>query len=148
MAMFLNRKPVEVKIGAATQNSVPIYNEQINLWDVIDSSVFAKINEPTTFQQDLATSGSFFIKDIDVEEHLIFRRTGSFWSTLNNIQITGSLSVDLDGTEDTVSITVQGQEKLKVNEEGVLVFTALDSEPSAVQGGIYFSTNSELFLGT
>jgi len=89
-----------------------------------------------------------FLGDLNVEEHLIFRQTGSFWSTTNDIQITGSLAVDLDGVEDMVSIAVQGQEKLKINEEGVLVFTALDSEPTAVEGGIYFSSNLELFIGT
>jgi hypothetical protein len=96
----------------------------------------------------LLLSGSLFLGDLNVEEHLIFRQTGSFWSTTNDIQITGSLAVDLDGVEDTVSIAVQGQEKLKINEEGVLVFTALDSEPTAVEGGIYFSSNLELFIGT
>jgi len=96
----------------------------------------------------LLLSGSLFLGDLNVEEHLIFRQTGSFWSTTNDIQITGSLAVDLDGVEDMVSIAVQGQEKLKINEEGVLVFTALDSEPTAVEGGIYFSSNLELFIGT
>lgn len=147
MSKYLNRRSIEVKIGTVGQNDVPIYNEQLKVWDTIDSSIFAKLDQANVFEQDLTVSGSLFIKELNVEDNLIFRQTGSFWSTLNDLQITGSLSIDSQESKDVVEISVLGESKIKVNEEGILVLTPLENAPTPVSGGIYFSTSSEFFLG-
>lgn len=146
MTKFINRKPVEVQYTSQKQGHVPIYDEQLRVWDTIDTAVFAKVNEVTTFTEDVFVEKSFFIKNINVEEHLLFRQTGSFWNTTNNIGITGSFNVNLQ-EQDTLEVAVEGITKLKVNEEGVIVFTAFDFEPTPVSGGLYFSTGSEFFVG-
>lgn len=76
----------------------------------------------------------------------IFEQTGSFYSTSNDLQITGSFSLELDGISDTFSLSVAGTEALKVNEEGVLQFTPMET-PTAVEGGFFLSSSGEFFVG-
>jgi hypothetical protein len=146
MTKFINRKPVEVQYDSQKQGHVPIYDEQLRVWETVDTVIFAKVNEITTFTEDVFIEKALFIKDIDVEEHLLFRETGSFWNTTNNIGITGSFNVNLQ-EQDTLNVAVEGVTKVKINEEGVLVFTAFDFEPNPVSGGVYYSTGSEFFIG-
>lgn len=100
----------------------------------------------------LRLSGSFFLNNIDILNEIqssgIFRETGSFYNTTKNIGITGSLFVDLDGTTDTVDISVSGASKVKVNEQGVLVLGQFDSAPTPVSGGIFYSSSNTFYFGT
>lgn len=99
----------------------------------------------------LNVSGSFFLNDTNILDEIyfsgIFRQTGSFFSTTNDLVITGSLDVELDGSEDTFSVNIQGDSKLKVNEEGVLVLSFFENTPNPVDGGLFFSSSREFFVG-
>ena len=44
----------------------------------------------------------------------IFVETGSFYSTTNDIKVTGSFDLDLDGVSDYFAISINGEEKIKV----------------------------------
>lgn len=59
----------------------------------------------------------------------------------------GSVFIELDGVEDIFKVTVDGEEKIKVNTEGTLQFTSQSIEPTAVGGGIYYSSSNEFYLG-
>lgn len=66
--------------------------------------------------------------------------TGSFGTT-------GSVFIDLDGVEDVFNIKVDGKEKIKVNTEGILQFASQSTTPTAVEGGMFYSSSNEYFLG-
>ena len=103
------------------------------------------------FTGSVNLTGSFFLNEVDILQEIqnsgIFRQTGSYWSTTNNLKVTGSLNIELDGSQQFMSVNVNGVEKLKINTEGVLVFGAFDSPPTPVSGGMYYSSNDEFFLG-
>jgi len=94
---------------------------------------------------------NFFLDNIDVLNFIntsgVFRVTGSYASATSDIKITGSLDVELDGTEDVITIAVSGSEVLRVNEEGVLVLNPFYTTPTAITGGIMYSGSNEFFIG-
>ena len=72
--------------------------------------------------------------------------TGSL-NVSGSFSTSGSLSIDLDGVNDIFSISVDGQEKVKVNTEGTLQLTSQSSTPTAVAGGLFYSSSNDYFLG-
>ena len=117
------------------------------------STIFGDTLDDThQFTGSVFITGSFFLNNVDILTEIqtsgIFRQTGSFYNTTNNIGITGSFSVDLDGTADTVDISVSGASKVKVNEEGVVVLGQFDSTPTPVTGGIFYSSSNNFYFGT
>lgn len=98
----------------------------------------------------LYLTGSFFLNDINILEQIqdsgIFRQTGSFWSTTNNLQVTGSFKINLPN-EEVFEISTEGEVKLQVNEEGVLVLSPFSSTPTPVSGGVIYSASNEFFVG-
>jgi len=96
-------------------------------------------------------SGSFFINGEDFYELIsaqtLFTQTGSFYNTRENIGVSGSFFVDLDGSSDTFQVNVNGSERIKVNEEGVFILSDFSSTPTAQEGGIFFSSSGDFFVG-
>jgi hypothetical protein len=72
--------------------------------------------------------------------------TGSL-NVSGSFSTSGSLTVDLDGVEDIFSISVAGEEKVKINSEGVTQLISQSSTPTAVQGGIYYSSDDNFYFG-
>jgi len=99
----------------------------------------------------LNITGSFFLNDVNILESIeasgIFSKTGSFFNTTNNIGITGSLVVDLDGSADTFEVRRQGDTRVKVNEEGVLVLKRFENPPTPVTGSLFYSSSNEFYFG-
>ena len=100
----------------------------------LDLSGSLNIEGPLTVNGELFTNG-------------IFKQTGSYYSTTNDLKITGSFQLELDGVEDYFGISVNGEEKIKVNEEGTLQMSAQNTAPTAVSGGMFYSGSDEFFLG-
>lgn len=98
----------------------------------------------------LYLTGSFFLNDVDILEQIqtsgIFRQTGSFWATTNNIQITGSFNILLPVSQ-SLEIANENGKKLEVNQEGVLVLSPFMNTPTPVSGGVIYSGSNEFFLG-
>jgi len=92
-------------------------------------------------------TGSLFINGLDVDEASIFRKTGSYWATTNDLEITGSLRLDLDGITKYFSVDIDGVPQVKVNEEGILQLASKEETPTAVSGGMFYSSSNEFFLG-
>jgi len=95
----------------------------------------------------LDITGSLMLNGIDVGASGIFKQTGSVWTTTNDLEITGSLRLELDGVSDYFSVDINGESQVKVNEQGVFQLASKDSTPSAVAGGMFFSSSNEYFLG-
>ena len=88
-----------------------------------------------------------------------------FWNQINNIlpeigeyltgslnvsgsfSTSGSLTIDLDGVEDVFSIKVEGEEKVKVNKEGVTQFISQSDTPTPVAGGLFYSASNDYYFG-
>lgn len=115
-------------------------------------------NGDANYTGSLRISGSFFLDDQEIRDIIseqvgggggdgIFALTGSYYSTTNNLQITGSFNLGLDGITDTFDIKVGGDSKLRVNEEGTLVLFPQQTPPTAVTGGIYYDINNSFYLG-
>ena len=97
-------------------------------------------------------AGTILIDNVDITALTssgsgIFQPTGSFFSTTNNLEVTGSLFIDLDGIEDTFTVTTSGNKSIQVTAEGTFQISAKESEPTAVPGGIYLSTDNSFYLG-
>lgn len=107
--------------------------------------------DQAAFTGSLYITGSFFLNDINIlqqiQESGILKRTGSYWAATTDLQITGSVDIKLDGSEDTFSVDVNNESKFKINEEGVAVFGSFLEAPTPVEGGLFFSQSKEFFVG-
>jgi hypothetical protein len=115
-------------------------------WKQIDR----ELRDAPVYTGSLSITGSIFLNDVnlnDIIEYSIFRPTGSFYATTNDIQITGSLTLELDGVEDYFTISVQGIQSIAVNTEGTLQLSPQNQPPTAVTGGIYYNIEDEYYLG-
>jgi len=92
-------------------------------------------------------TGDILLNDISLVDATIFRRTGSYYATTNDIHISGSVDFNFDGIEDYFAISIAGEEKFKVNEEGVVEYKPHDTTPTAVTGGLFYSSSDAYFLG-
>lgn len=99
----------------------------------------------------LDVTGSIIINGVDIEALItgsgIFQPTGSFYATTNDLEITGSLEIELIQLDDTFTISTGLTEHLEVNQQGRVKVGALSVEPTAVPGGIYFSTDNNFYFG-
>ena len=96
----------------------------------------------------LQISGSIVLNGIDLSiNQSIFRQTGSYWNTTNNIGITGSFQLALDGVDDYFAVSVGGQEKIKVTTDGTLQLVSQSITPAAVEGGIFYSSSDAFYFG-
>tara|TARA_E500000318_G_C3547460_1_gene207367 strand:+ start:337 stop:1428 length:1092 start_codon:yes stop_codon:yes gene_type:complete len=93
----------------------------------------------------IATGSNYFIEA--VLKSGLFRQTGSYWATSNDLQITGSLSVDVTGSGEEFTLLKDGEEKFKLNQDGVVLFVSQSSTPSAVAGGMYYDQADIFYLG-
>jgi len=115
-------------------------------WKQIDP----ELREDGQLTGSLYLTGSFFLNNVDILQQVqqsgIFTQTGSFYSTTNNLKITGSLNINLP-TGQTFEIATEGQKKVEVNEEGVLVLSPFINTPTPVSGGVIYSASNEFFVG-
>lgn len=65
----------------------------------------------------------------------------------NNTQVTGSLGLKFDGVENYFNVVVDDVEKIKINEEGIFTLIGLDETPTAVAGGIFYSSSNDFYFG-
>ena len=77
----------------------------------------------------------------------IFSKTGSFSSATTDIQVTGSLSIRLNGSSDTFKVNINGEDKLEVNTEGTVIYKPIATAPTYVSGGLFFSASGDFYLG-
>ena len=103
----------------------------------------------SVYSGSLNVTGSIVLNGIDLSiNQSIFRQTGSYWNTTRNIGITGSFQLALDGgVGNYFAVSVGGQEKIKINTEGTLQLAPQDITPTAVSGGLFYSSSDAFYLG-
>jgi hypothetical protein len=112
-------------------------------WKQLDTDLTSSL-----YSGSLNITGSIVLNGIDLAiNQSIFRQTGSYWNTTRNIGITGSFQLALEEVGQYFAISVGGQEKIKVNTEGTLQLTPQDPAPTAVSGGIFYSSSDAFYLG-
>lgn len=72
--------------------------------------------------------------------------TGSL-SISGSLQVSGSLFIDLGEVDDQLTISVSGEKKIAVNNEGILQLSPQTQTPTPITGGIFYSSSQEYFLG-
>ena len=72
--------------------------------------------------------------------------TGSL-SVSGSFKTTGSISIELDGVDNIFSISVAGEEKIKVNTGGTLQLISQSTIPVAVAGGVFYSSSNDFYFG-
>lgn len=106
-------------------------------------------NKPASNEYVYITAYQYVGRTLSDEDFRnLFRQTGSFYNTTNNIGITGSLFVNFEDSADEFVIASASIEQFKVNNEGTVVFTSQSVEPTFVSGGMYYNSSGSFFLGT
>ena len=67
--------------------------------------------------------------------------TGSFKN------ISGSFDINLDGNTDKFGININNVEQVGVNKDGVFKLAEKSVTPTAVSGGLFYSSSDDYFLG-
>ena len=102
----------------------------------------------TTDGVTIDTGSSHFIDAIsNLSTSGIFTQTGSYYSTTNDLQISGSLSFQYDGSTTPFAIDSGSQEVFSVSGNGVLRIISQSSTPDAIEGGIYRGNDNNFYLG-
>lgn len=105
-------------------------------------------NKPSANQYVYITVYQYIGKTLATDPNIgIFAQTGSYYSTTNDLKVTGSFDFGLDGTSDKLTVSSNGELKFEFNEEGTARFQPLDVPPTAVSGGMFYSGSDEFFLG-
>ena len=105
-------------------------------------------NKPSANQYVYITVYQYIGKTLANDPNVgIFAQTGSYYSTTNDLKVTGSFDFGLDGTSDKLTVSSNGELKFEFNEEGTARFQPLDIAPTAVSGGMFYSGSDEFFLG-
>lgn len=124
-----------------------------NVFEIVSAS-----NQLFAVTPDGTVSGSIFNVDSQIvlsgEDILttitnrgLFAVTSSYGSTNKDIHITGSLELNFDGATDYFKIDVNGTERLRVNQEGVLKLGGFAVPPTSERGAIYYGNDDAFYLG-
>ena len=111
------------------------------------SSSHAQQADTASFISDTFISESALRSGFGNIDPSIFALTGSDYATTNNIQITGSLTLQLDTAGDTLAIYSGSDKRFSITNEGILRLTTQSSTPTAVKGGMYLDSNYDLYIG-
>ena len=112
-------------------------------WKQLDTDLTSSL-----YSGSFNVTGSIVLNGVDLSiNQSIFRQTGSYWNTTRNIGITGSFQLKLNGVDQYFAVSVGGNEKIKVNTEGTLQLAPQEVAPTAVTGGIFYSSSDAFFLG-
>ena len=84
-------------------------------------------NKPSANQYVYITVYQYIGKTLATDPNIgIFSQTGSYYSTTNDLKVTGSFDFGLDGTSDKLTVSSNGELKFEFNEEGTARFEPLD----------------------
>ena len=112
-------------------------------WKQLDTDLASSL-----YSGSFNVTGSIVLNGIDLSlDQNIFKQTGSYWNTTRNIGITGSFQLTLNGVDEYFAVSVGGQEKIKVNTEGTLELAPQAVTPTAVSGGLFYSSSDAFYLG-
>ena len=71
--------------------------------------------------------------------------------SIGTTQQSASLTISASSADDALLVKLNNSngsiDKFKINNEGVMVLGMLDNTPSAIEGGIFFSSSNDYFFG-
>ena len=159
-----NNEPADARFSVANRaaryaissaniyEGLTVYEQDTNRYYVlVDTSNVGNVNDWKEISTGNEISGSAVLGSDLLNLHSItgsVNITGSLSLNHSNLEVTGSLGINLTGASKYFNISVDGEEKLKVNNEGVLQLFSQSSAPTVVEGGIYYGNDSNLYLGT
>lgn len=113
---------------------------QISRLGYITGSKFTELDDipPNIISSSIQVVNNLYNKDLDLGTGHISASGGYF---------TDSLDLVFDGVTNYFNINVDGEDKIKVNEEGILQLFAQTETPTPVEGGIFFGEDDNLYLG-
>lgn len=98
---------------------------------------------------DLDTGSAHFTEALAAINYAgIFKQTGSVYATTNDLEVTGSLTLEYNGSTDPLKITSGSKELFSVNGEGVLKLISQSGTPSPIEGGIYYGNDGNFYFGS
>lgn len=104
--------------------------------------------ELTTAGVQLDTGSAHFINAINaISTAGIFTQTGSKYNTTNDLEISGSLTFQYDGSTTPLSIDSGSLEVFSVSGEGIIQIISQSGTPDVVEGGIYRGNDNNFYLG-
>lgn len=77
----------------------------------------------------------------------IFQDMGSYYSTTNELQVTGSLTLRKDDSGDALSIYNGDTKTFGISNEGIILMATQSATPVVQKGGMYLDENYNLFIG-
>lgn len=77
----------------------------------------------------------------------IFQNMGSYYSTTNELQVTGSLTLRKDDSGDALSIYNGDTKTFGISNEGIILMATQSATPVVQKGGMYLDENYNLFIG-
>jgi hypothetical protein len=78
----------------------------------------------------------------------IFKQTGSIYATTNDLEVTGSLTLNYDGSTDPLRVTSGSKDVFSVSGEGVLKLISQSGTPNPIEGGIYYGNDGNFYFGS
>lgn len=78
----------------------------------------------------------------------IFKQTGSIYATTNDLEVTGSLTLEYNGSTDPLKITSSSKELFSIDGQGVLKLISQSGTPNPIEGGIYFGNDGNFYFGS
>ncbi len=76
-----------------------------------------------------------------------FENSGSFGNTGSFSNQSGSFNINLDGETNEFNVNVAGQSEISVTKEGTFKLKEKSVTPTAVSGGMFYSSSDDYFLG-
>jgi hypothetical protein len=96
----------------------------------------------------LIVSGSTLISGSIIATSFTGSFSGSFSGVgASNIISTGSITASVNSSPDFFLIQSGSRELFKINTEGVIQLEFRQTTPTAVDGGIFYSSSGEFFFG-
>jgi len=77
----------------------------------------------------------------------VFTETGSYFSTTNNLHITGGLSLNSISSGDVLSIFSASVKTVSINQQGIIQLASQSTTPTPTLGGLYLDTDYNLYIG-
>ena len=102
-----------------------------------------------TVTLDLDTGSVHFTNALaNINNAGIFKQTGSYWSATEDLQVTGSFTLNYNGSTDPFKITSGSIDVFSISGDGVLKLVSQSSTPYPELGGIYFDADGNFYFGS
>ena len=90
-------------------------------------------------------SGDTLVADVDPA---VFTLTGSVYAANQDLDVTGSFAIDISDAGNVFSVSKNGTKQFELNNDGVVVLGSHTSAPTAQEGGMFYSSSGDFYVGS